>query len=76
MAKVMLGVVVPMSTLPLGLTVNRLTPVEVLIWNGFRVVVPWTKRETDDELALTPATVPLSMDAPMERAEALVQRAK
>lgn len=33
-------VVVPIATLPLALTVNKETPVEVLIWNGFRVVVP------------------------------------
>ena len=53
-------VVVPIATEPLVLTVNSATPVEVLIWKGMFVPVPCTKKLTVEDVALTPATVPLS----------------
>ena len=59
--KVAASVVVPRLNEPLGLTFSRVMPVEELIWKGLRVVVPCTKKETVEEEALTPATVPLSM---------------
>ena len=68
--------VVPMATVPLGLIVNSDIPVEVLTWNGFKVVVPWTSRETVAEEALTPATVPLSMETPLLKVLAEVHLAK
>ena len=57
-------VVVPMATEPLGLTVKMEMPVEELTWKGFKVVVPCTNKDTVADEALTPATVPLSMDTP------------
>ena len=63
-------VVVPIATVPLGLTVNREIPVEVLTWKGLSVVVPWTNRETVAEEALTPATVPLSIRTPVVKVSA------
>ena len=74
-ARVYEGVVVPISTLPLGLTVRMDTPVELLIWKGFKVVVPWTSKETVEEEALTPTTVPSSKMVEVARAEADVHLA-
>lgn len=73
--KVASAVVVPSIAEPLTPTLKREMPVEELIWKGFKVVVPWTNREVVELEALTPATVPLSMRAPVERVLGEVQRA-
>lgn len=69
------SVVVPMATEPLALILNKEMPVEVLTWKGFRVVVPWTNKDAEEDEALTPATVPLSIRTPVDRAEADVHLA-
>ena len=51
----------PIPNDPLAFITARVTPVELVIWNGSKVVVPWTLKETVEEEALKPATVPLSM---------------
>jgi len=71
-----LGVVEPIPTLPVAVTLKIDSPMEVETLNGSSVVVPWTLNETVDEEALTPATVPLSIETPLERVEAEVQRAR
>lgn len=68
-------VVVPKPKEPLALTLNNDTPVEELIWKGFKVVVPWTKSETVAEEALTPVTVPLSIIVDVAKAVAEVNLA-
>jgi len=59
--KVAVGDDEPMPNDPLAFITARVTPVEDVILNGSSVVVPWTLKETVEEEALTPATVPLSM---------------
>ncbi len=68
-------VVVPMAIEPLGLTVNRDMPVAVFTWKGLSVPVPWARKETVEEVAPIPATVPLSIKAPWAKAVALVHLA-
>ena len=45
---------------PLVLTMARVMPVEEVILKGSKVVVPWMLKLTLEDVALTPATVPLS----------------
>ena len=59
-ARLAWGVVVPIPTEPLALTTSKLTPVAVFTWKGSKVVVPWMRKETEEEEALTPETVPSS----------------
>src|SRR4029077_12245302 len=58
------GVLVPMPTLPLARTVSRETPEEEATLKGFKVPVPWRLKETVEEVAPIPATVPLSIRTP------------
>lgn len=70
------GVVVePIPTFPFPKTVNKDVPVELLTWKGLFVPVPWTRKLIVDDVALTPATVPLSSNAPVESPDEEVQRA-
>jgi hypothetical protein len=65
--KVALGVVEFIPKLPPGVTVKIVAPVEELIWKGLREPVPWMSKETVEDVALIPVTVPLSiiMEAPV-----------
>ena len=58
--KVELGVVEPIPTEPLDLTIKKDAPEEEVTWNGSRVVEPWTLKEMAEDVAFTPATVELS----------------
>jgi len=69
-------VVVPIPTEPLALTLNKVMPVEELIWKGFKVVVPWTNNETVADDAFTPPTTLLSINIPLLKVEADVHLAK
>jgi hypothetical protein len=40
------------------------TPVEEVTFKGFKVPAPWMLKDTVDVVALTPATVPLSIKVP------------
>ena len=64
------GVVVPTPTLPKAVTLKMEVPEEELTLKGSRVVVPWTLKLIVEEVALAPATVPLSKRMPVVRAEA------
>ena len=68
----LLGVKVAMLTLPKAVTWKMEVELLEATLKGFRVPVPWTLRDTAAEVALTPATVPLSRRAPVESVEALV----
>ena len=50
---------------PLAATVNKDAVLEEATLNGFSVPVPWTLKETVDDVALTPATLPLSFKIPV-----------
>lgn len=63
--KVALGVDVPMPKEPLALRMAKVTPVEEVILNGSKVPLPWTLKEMVELVALTPATVPLSLITPL-----------
>ena len=52
---------------PLAATIKKEDPLEEATLNGFNVPVPWTLKETVDEEALTPATVPLSINIPVPK---------
>ena len=69
------GVVVPIPTLLKAVTLKMEFPVEEETLKGSRVVLPWTLKEIVDELALMPATAPLSIKAPWAKAEADVHLA-
>ncbi len=56
---------VPIPTLPAEVTVNIEEPEDEETLNGFNVPLPWMLNETVEEVALTPATVPLSKSMPM-----------
>jgi len=67
------GEEVPMPTLPLARTVNKETPEEDATLKGFKIPLPWTLKETVEEVAPIPATVPLSIRAPLVKEEAPFQ---
>ena len=56
----------PIPTLWLCVTFNTEIPVLDVTSNGSRVVVPFTVKETVEDVALIPATVPLSKAIPVE----------
>jgi hypothetical protein len=70
--KVPKGVVEPMPRLPLAFKMARVTPVEEVILKGSKVVVPCTLKLTVEDVALTPATVPLSAIILLTTVEAVV----
>jgi hypothetical protein len=59
---------VPIPTLPLAKTVSRDVPVELETLKGLRFPEPWTLKEVAEEVAFTPATVPLAMRGSIEPA--------
>jgi hypothetical protein len=69
------GEVEEMPILELALTVRMEVPEEEEMLKGSRVVEPWTLKEIVDEVALIPATVPLSKRMPVERLLAVVHLA-
>ena len=67
---------VPNTIRPNVSTENRLLPVEEETANGVILpALPWTLKVTVDDVAFTPATVPLSIKSPVERVVADVNRA-
>ena len=66
--KVALGVVEPMPTLWLAVTLKTEIPDEEEMLNGSKAPVPWMLKETVEEVALAPATVPLSIKMPVVKA--------
>jgi len=74
-ARVAIGVVVPpIPTLPLLRTVRIVAPVEDAIANGLTPDAPCTLKVTVDEVALIPATVPLSRSVEVPRVVVVSQR--
>lgn len=69
------AVAVAMLTLPKAVTLKMEEALEEATLKGSKVVVPWILKDTAEEVALTPATVPLSSKAPVDKVEAPVQRA-
>jgi len=63
----LLGVKVAMLTLPKAVTWNMEVELLEATLKGFRVPVPLTLKLTVEEVALTPATVPLSNKTPVVR---------
>ena len=58
------GVVVPMPTLPAEVTRRMEVWLEEATLKGSKVPEPWTLKEIVEEVAFTPATVPLSLKIP------------
>ena len=61
------GEVVPIPTLWLAVAIRIETPVEEVIANGFKVPTPLMLKEMVEDVAFTPATVPLSISVPKVR---------
>ncbi len=60
---------------PLAATVSREAPDDEATLKGFKVPVPWMLKETVEDVAPTPATVPLSSSAPAVKVFGEVQMA-
>ena len=71
-----LDVVVPTRSLPAWSTDKRERPVEDEIKNGLVPAVPCTLKEKVDDVALIPATTPLSKNVDVANVVAPVKRAK
>ncbi len=67
------GVVVLIPTLPKAVTLRMEVVEEEETLKGSKVVAPWMLKLIVLEVALMPATEPLSIRAPLAKVEALVQ---
>ena len=65
--KVALGVVEPMPTLWLAVTLKTETPVEEATLKISLVPAPWRLKVMEEDVALMPATVPLSLIKPWDK---------
>ena len=70
------GEEVPMPKLPLEETIISLIPVEEAMANGSRVPVPLMLKAIVEDVALIPATVPLSISTPVPKVEGPVHLAR
>ena len=70
------AVVDPIPILPLAKIVKTDVPEEDATLNGLTPAPPCTLKVKDEEVALTPETVPLSRKRPVESDEAEVHRAR
>ena len=68
------GVLDPIPTFPFWRMVNSDVPVEDATLNGFCVPLPWMLNVVADDVALIPATVPLSIDTPVPSVVEVSQR--
>ena len=71
----LLTVRVAMLTLPTADIVNRLDPEDDATWNGLFMPVPCTQKLIADDVALTPATEPLSINIELPIADGEVHTA-
>ena len=71
MTSLSVGVVVPIPTFPFASIEKSEAPVEEETLNGLTPAAPWTLKDTVEDVALIPATVPLSrrVDTPRVVAE-------
>jgi hypothetical protein len=74
-ANKVVGVTLPTPILPEALTTNKEVVEEEEMLKGSSVPVPWTLKEMVEEVALIPATVPLSKRMPVLRLLAVVHLA-
>ena len=74
--RVAVGVEDPTPTFPLASTVKSDVPVEEATLNGFWLPDPCTLKVIVDDVALTPATIPLSRRIPVANVVAPVYRAE
>jgi hypothetical protein len=69
------GLATPIPTFPAAVIFNIEVPVEEFTWKALLEPVPCTKKLTEEDVALTPATVPLSIITPFPKTVDPVQRA-